>query len=415
MKYVMGEKLLFEPGTEWSYNNVAYMINSIIIEKVSGQKFGTYMKENVFIPAGMIHTYIPSDLQPLNNLATSYSRGFGGKWRNENTRRNVWEWGNGSGNIISTLDDMLLWDIALREGKVLNTEWLKKAWTPNVLKNGNRINYGYGFALATYDNLEIIHHTGSTYSYSTHSIHIPEKRLYILFEACYNADPTFIPKKILTRFLDIQVPKTSTKPESSVTDYEGSYEMNHLNGRINKQVSDVPIYLKITTSTDSLFAQSHGREKVLLRPAGKDRFMVGRPEDPSLLFTRNNKGDVESVQVIDYIFNSPISNEKYKKVDLPAMPKAVIVSVKPELLKKYAGTYYRAPRDLYFFIENDGKKLFGYELNAAQKFELLPVSNNKFVRKGVEEFSISFKENKDGVMILTTSALRNTDYKKIRD
>ena len=414
LKYVMSAKLLFKPGTKFSYNNVAYYINSIIIEKVSGKKFSTYMKDNVFTPAGMPHTYIATDQQPLNNLANSYTRQSGGMWRNENVRRNVWQWGNGSGNVITTVSDLSQWDMALRDGKLLPAEWLKKAWTPLYI-NSDTVNYGYGFEITDHNGLSIISHSGSIYAYNCLSVQVPEKKLYIFYGTCYPADVSFIPKKIISRLLNISPPKSSVSREKQVLDYIGNYDLAHVNGRIQSQLSDKHLYLKITASGDSLFGQYPGREKVFLRPAGKDRFMTGRPEDQIIVFKRNATGTVESVFFEPFLFGSPTAFEKNKKVAIPEKPKPVIVEVKPERLKSYAGSYYRSERDLYFFVETDGKRLFAYELDPAAKFELLPVSDNTFVRKGIEDVTVSFKKEGQKVLSVNVSGNRIIEYRKILD
>jgi CubicO group peptidase (beta-lactamase class C family) len=414
LKYIMSEKLLFKPGTNFSYNNVAYYINSILIEKVSGKKFSTYMKDNVFTPAGMSHTYIATDQQPLNNLANSYTRLSEGVWRNENVRRNVWQWGNGSGNVITTVGDLSQWDMALGDGKLLPPEWLKKAWTPLVVGN-DTVNYGYGFEITNYKGSTIISHNGSIYAYNCYSIHVPERKLYIFYGTCYPTDVSFIPKKIISRLLNIPIPKLSISPEKQVSDYIGNYDLLHVGGRIQSQLSDKHLYLKITASGDSLFGQYPGREKVFLKPAGQDRFMAGRPEDQFIIFKRSATRTVESVFFEPFLFGSPTAFEKNKRVEIPEKPKAVIVKVKPERLKSYAGTYYRSEKDLYFFVETDGKRLFAYELNPAARFELLPVSDDTFIRKGIEDITVSFKKNKQNLLSVTVSGPRLVEYRKILD
>jgi CubicO group peptidase (beta-lactamase class C family) len=415
LEYVTSEKMLFKAGTNFSYNNVAYFINSILIERVSGQRFGDYMKDHVFVPAGMKNTYIASDLQPIKNLATSYVRGFEGKWRNENVRRNVWQWANGSGNVIITLDDLLQWDIALREAKILPAEWLKKAWTAYVLKDGAEVNYGYGFEVNNFNGLKMIGHGGSIYTYSCYSIHIPDKKLYIFYGSCYASDVTFVPKKIIGRMLNISPAKPVLQPGLNILDYVGTYDLLHINGRFKTQVSERPMHLKITSSGDSLFGHYPFREKVYLKPAGKDRFMAGRPEDQLIVFNRSRNGKVDAVFFEPFLFGSVTSLEKNMKITVPARPPAKIKKVNPRLLKSYAGTYYRPARDLYLFIETIGDRIFAYELNASSKFELLPISDDTFIRKGVEELIIKFKKNKKNRQGISFSGIRELEYTKISD
>ena len=62
MKKVSGIPLLYEPGTKWSYS-VAVDIQGYLVQKLSGQKFGDYLKEHVTGPIGMTDTafYVTPD------------------------------------------------------------------------------------------------------------------------------------------------------------------------------------------------------------------------------------------------------------------------------------------------------------------------------------------------------------------
>jgi len=96
-------------------------------------------------------------------------------------------------------------------------------------------------------------------------------------------------------------------------------------------------------------------------------------------------------------------------------PPMVITAVDSMLLKKYAGTYYKPDTDEYFFIIAQGNRLYGSIWNTPARFELLPVSNNKFVRRGVEDYSISFKNDSKGFSVLTISGFNDRDFKKVHD
>src|SRR5262249_10213166 len=62
MRKIAGIPLLYEPGTKWSYS-VAVDIQGYVVQKLSGQKFGDYLKEHVTGPIGMTDTafYVTPD------------------------------------------------------------------------------------------------------------------------------------------------------------------------------------------------------------------------------------------------------------------------------------------------------------------------------------------------------------------
>lgn len=67
--------------------------------------------------------------------------------------------------------------------------------------------------------------------------------------------------------------------------------------------------------------------------------------------------------------------------------------------------------DQYVFIETDGIKLYNRVQNRKQ--ELIPVADNRFVRKEVEDISFEFTPIDNGSFVLTVSGLRTFYYKKM--
>lgn len=66
--------LAFHPGDRWMYGTSADVLGAVI-EKVSGQKFGAFLEENLFAPLGMVDTgfYVPAEKQ--HRLAQVYQQG----------------------------------------------------------------------------------------------------------------------------------------------------------------------------------------------------------------------------------------------------------------------------------------------------------------------------------------------------
>ena len=53
VRYVLGKPLQFDPGSETVNSNVGYLVLGLIIEKVSGKDYLTYVRENIFAPLGI--------------------------------------------------------------------------------------------------------------------------------------------------------------------------------------------------------------------------------------------------------------------------------------------------------------------------------------------------------------------------
>ena len=55
IRYMLTKKLDFDPGTRWAYSNFGYLLLGCIVEKLSGQSYEAFTRENIFDPAGLDH------------------------------------------------------------------------------------------------------------------------------------------------------------------------------------------------------------------------------------------------------------------------------------------------------------------------------------------------------------------------
>ena len=59
MRFMLDQRdLNFVPGDEYMYCNTGYILMAILIEKISGEKFSTWMKKEIFSPLGLNDTYV---------------------------------------------------------------------------------------------------------------------------------------------------------------------------------------------------------------------------------------------------------------------------------------------------------------------------------------------------------------------
>ncbi|RAJ08641.1 CubicO group peptidase (beta-lactamase class C family) [Chitinophaga skermanii] len=153
-------ELRFQPGEKWSYSNPGYCLLALVVEKMSGLTFQEYLRKNIFQPAGMTHTYIAIGSKSDNdtNRAIGYDFPAYAPWikqRNDLLQQNRIELHNlgdfvGHSNIISTTGDLLLYDRALYNNKLLKAATLEEALTPAKLNNGELAATGWDNAVCYY-------------------------------------------------------------------------------------------------------------------------------------------------------------------------------------------------------------------------------------------------------------------------
>ncbi|MBQ0734712.1 serine hydrolase [Aquimarina celericrescens] len=168
--YQRNPKLRFEPGDKYEYSNTGYLILASIVEKISGQHFREFLKENIFDPVGMKNTVLYSyQIAPDRNMP---NRVFG-----YNTALNQVDLVSddyhlvndvrGDGGIYSTLEDLYKWNLALANHTIIAKEYLDEAFTSGVLNNGEKTDYGFGWQLSKDPGKEEVFHSGSWVGFRT--------------------------------------------------------------------------------------------------------------------------------------------------------------------------------------------------------------------------------------------------------
>ncbi|OQW57306.1 MAG: hypothetical protein A4S17_04900 [Proteobacteria bacterium HN_bin10] len=127
--FVAQQPPMFAPGAGNEYCNGCYVVLGEIIERVSGQPYEQYVAEHVFAPAGMTRSgFLRSDQLPADVARfTGHPRGPDGPA--EDVTRFHGVSGSAAGNAYATVRDMLAFDNALREHRLVNA-----AFTAQVLR-----------------------------------------------------------------------------------------------------------------------------------------------------------------------------------------------------------------------------------------------------------------------------------------
>ena len=140
------------------YSNTGYNLLALLVERLSGVPFEEFLQKNIFEPAGMTSTrccHIRRDGVPFENYARA-TVFEDDKWvadidSAEDGEVIAFDGLNGDDYVYTNIFDMLRWDRALREGKVLTAEEQQIMYTPGRLNNCEDAVYdeddglGYGF------------------------------------------------------------------------------------------------------------------------------------------------------------------------------------------------------------------------------------------------------------------------------
>jgi CubicO group peptidase (beta-lactamase class C family) len=139
--------LYAKPGTSFDYCNVNYALLANIVEAVSGSPFDEFLRDHVFVPAGMkntfvyrLHTgdtipaYIPVGVPGHHSVSGAYR-----KVKDDYLNGVV-----GDKGVYSSVGDLFLFDRALYGHLLVKDETLRSAFT-NCSPSGHKMRDGYGY------------------------------------------------------------------------------------------------------------------------------------------------------------------------------------------------------------------------------------------------------------------------------
>lgn len=168
----------FVPGERYEYSNPGYDMLAPLVEAVSGMEFADFMRDRVFVPAGMQHSLIYDHTGPVvAERVFGYKPDGDGYVLNDDDPLNGIV---GSGGVYSTLKDFYQWDQALYSERLVGSAALEQAFTPAVLNSGDTCDYGFGWRIDNYEGRRRLRHGGSWVGFRTHIARYPDDRFAIV-------------------------------------------------------------------------------------------------------------------------------------------------------------------------------------------------------------------------------------------
>ena len=165
-------ELVYEPGEGREYSNFGYALLGLVIEKVSGKSYDKVLQEKICQPAGMKNTLEDITAQPIENRAIGYNYNyFTGL---EEASFLDMSFCLGAGQLLSTVEDLYLFDKALYTDKLLNKE-SKELFFNKYGWHYQNVPYGKGFKKIRSSSLD-----GSINGFGSHTQRIEKDTVFIV-------------------------------------------------------------------------------------------------------------------------------------------------------------------------------------------------------------------------------------------
>lgn len=166
------------PGEKFRYSNSGYILLTHILERVTGQTFAAFLREQFFEPLQLADTDVDANGAIVPQRAAGYIRPQG---RLANAPFINMDIPLGAGALRSTTHDLWRWTEALMDGRVVSADSVAAMTTPGL---GD---YGLGVVVKTRDGRRYIEHGGSIEGFTAHLRYYPETRITIVVLANVNS------------------------------------------------------------------------------------------------------------------------------------------------------------------------------------------------------------------------------------
>lgn len=186
--YGLDKGLLFNPGTNYTYSNVGYLLLARVVDEASGMSYEDYIRSIIIVPLGLKDTLMPTspaiNTIPGKHMCCLIAENNSSAPEDYTTMYIFWD--RGAGDIISTVEDLNAFHKALRGGKIIGDKMLREMQDFEHVSPGDT-SQGYGMAYESKwigleaKNANLVGHSGGYPGAMTACYYWPEKDAYLSF------------------------------------------------------------------------------------------------------------------------------------------------------------------------------------------------------------------------------------------
>jgi CubicO group peptidase (beta-lactamase class C family) len=175
--------LIFEPGERYEYSNPGFNALALIVEKVSGMKWQTFVTDSIMRPSGMALSRITDGPYPQDSVAHGYQKSRG-QWIEDDYGEEPTFAAAGNGGVWSSAEELANYELALRDSVFLADSIVRDSRTPKIFRawhDTRKPFVGWSwFIEKNNDGLVTVGHTGDQGGFLCNYVTIPEKKIFFV-------------------------------------------------------------------------------------------------------------------------------------------------------------------------------------------------------------------------------------------
>jgi CubicO group peptidase (beta-lactamase class C family) len=175
MAVFWSDSLLFEPGTDYSYSTFAWTVVSAVTEAAAGRPFLELMRDEVFMPLGLL------SMQPewvdsiIPHRASYYDRTEAGGWLNARAVDNSNKWAGGG--FVSNAADLVGFALGLLDGRVMSPTSRAESWRQQTPQGES--SYGLGWSVGAIEGHRSVSHSGGSVGATAMLVVLPDDGIVV--------------------------------------------------------------------------------------------------------------------------------------------------------------------------------------------------------------------------------------------
>ena len=326
------------PGEAWNYNNSGYILLSMVVEKVTGEPFDKWMKENIFEPLDMRNTVIRMNpRQVIRGSAQGYIKND-----REDYEESIDSYASaGAGGIYTTTGDLAKWIGNYLDPVLGDKSLIEKMTTPFVLNSGEKTNYGYGLIIDRLNGLERFQHDGADIAHRSHFFVFPTVKGAVV---CLSNNAV-LSQEIPVKVAELFFADVMGVPSDDGFNYHRTYEafvperFDEFAGRYALEIAP-DFIMEFTREGNKYFTQATGQPRFEVFPGSDSTFFLkvikagvtfhidkeGKVND----LTLHQNGKVKAKKLTDEIWH-PSAKE----------------------IEMYSGRYYSEELETFYLVTSD--------------------------------------------------------------
>ncbi len=174
LQFFANDALVAQPGSKFHYSTQGYTLVGCAIQGASGEKYSDFVRESIFVPAGMSHTVVDNRYAVIPHRTRFYQTNKSGAVENADFLDSSYK--IPGGGWLSSADDLAEFEIALLDDRLVKRATRDVMWASQKTSDGKLTHYGLGWGVGTMESLADVSHGGSQQGTSTFVMIVPEKR-----------------------------------------------------------------------------------------------------------------------------------------------------------------------------------------------------------------------------------------------